>query len=414
MRHQRLQILVLSDLFPSPPRPAYGIFVERQTSHTQAHCDNTVVVPTRVFPHLRIWSAWRQPCALSASWRQWRQELGAIPARADQYGYPVYYPRYTSPPRQVIHALWGFFAYAAVSPLLRRLHREHRFDLIHAHYGTPAGVVGLLARRWMQVPVVISVHGADVTFTAPQHAAGHAVTRWAFRSADQVIANSTWTARRVERYAGDIRPKLVFLGGDAAAHLAPPRRRDDGRLTILSVGYVEERKGQAVMVAALRQLVDQGCQLHYVVVGNGSDLGRVRRLTHELGLDDHVSFEGYRAHQEVWAYFADCDIFALPSWDEAFGVVYIEALGQGKPVVGCVGQGGPEDLARYGDCVELVNPRDVTSLVAGLRRLIDDPERRRRMGTLGREIVAKYFTWEHNARETVAIYRQAIHERAGQ
>jgi glycosyltransferase involved in cell wall biosynthesis len=343
-----------------------------------------------------------------AAWRAWRAELAQTPAQSEALGYRVYYPHYTSPPHHLTHALWGFWAYPAVSSLLRRLYAEQRFDLIHAHYGTPAGVVGLLARRWMGIPVVISVHGLDVTYTARQNRLGAAITGWALRSADGVLANSSWTARRIEHYAGAVTPQIVYLGGNRPPGLEPPPPEPGRPLTVLSVGHVELRKGQLEMIRAVGHLRDEGYRLRYVVVGTGSYYEQARRLAAELGLADVVAFEGPKAHADVWPYFASCDIFALPSWDEAFGVVYIEALGLGKPVIGCVGEGGMEDLRRMGDCVELVRPRDVADLVACLRRLIDDPERRQRMGAIGRAIVAERFTWERNAAETYAIYRRLL------
>ena len=100
----------------------------------------------------------------------------------------------------------------------------------------------------------------------------------------------------------------------------------------------------------------------------------------------------------------------MPSWDEAFGIAYLEALSGGKPVVGCEGEGGPEDLSALGDCIELVRPRDLESLVRALKRLIDDPERRRTMGERGRQIVVKHFTWEHNANSTFLIYRRVLEQ----
>ncbi|NJN16538.1 MAG: glycosyltransferase family 4 protein [Oscillochloris sp.] len=391
MSEQRLRVLVLSDLFPAPSRPAYGIFVERQTTHVQRYCDHTVVVPTRIFPHLRIWRELARPAQVRGAWRDWRKEIREIPLQSDIYGYPVYYPRYTAPPHQLSHASWGFCAYPALVGLVRRLHIAQPFDLIHAHYGTPAGVVALLARRWMRVPVVISVHGMDVTYTAPQNRFGAAVTRWVFQQADALIANSNWTREKMYRIAErELSVDLIYYGGQAPSAPAIEANRADRNdkvIRLLSVGYIEERKGHQFVLRAMRRLIDQGCRLHYTIVGDGSRLEELEAEVDRLGLADVVEFAGLKRHDEVWPYFADCDIFVLPSWDEAFGIVYVEALGMGKPVIGCAGEGGPEDLARFGDCVELVKPRDVASLAQGLERLITDPDRRREMGERGRTIV---------------------------
>jgi glycosyltransferase involved in cell wall biosynthesis len=326
-------------------------------------------------------------------------------------GIEVYYPRYTSPPKQGFHGLWGFFAYPFVVKLLRDLHNKYHFDLIHAHYASPCGVIALLARRWMKVPVVLSIHGMDVTYTAKQNPLSAAIIRWTFDNVDAIIANSSWTKRQIVRYGGDAdKIQIVRLGAQ------PPRLADsqirlsdqDDAITLLSVGYLEESKGHVYVLQALRHLLEKGYRLKYTIVGDGLRREALEALTRDLGLGSVVSFEGYKAHTEVWPYFENCDIFVLPSWIEGFGIVYIEALSLGKPVIGCEGAGGPEDLKALGDCIELVKPRDVKSLVLALERLINDPERRRQMGEIGRRIVQEHFTWERNAADTFSIYQRVL------
>ena len=408
MKHDRPRVLVISDLFPAPSRPIYGIFVERQTTHSLPYCDPTVIVPTRVFPPLHIWCEGLNVQRLRTHWHAWRSTLSQIPAYDDRYGYPVYYPRYSSPPRQFIHALWGWFAYPSFLRLLHKLHSQQPFDLIHAHYGTPSGVIALLARRWMRVPVMISVHGSDVTYTGIQNRIGRAMTAWAFRQADLVTTNSTWTANRIRAIAVPRRLELLRMGGNLPKFPPCTISVPDNSLTILSVGYLEDRKGHTYMLKAIRQLLDEGYMLRYVIVGDGPRRNALEKQVNALALQNHVVFAGYKAHHEVGAYFLACDIFALPSWNEAFGIVYLEALSMGKPPLGCAGEGGPEDLAALGDCIELVQPRNVASLVAGLRRLIVDPQRRAELATRGQAIVTEHFTWERNAEATSSLYHQLL------
>lgn len=162
------------------------------------------------------------------------------------------------------------------------------------------------------------------------------------------------------------------------------------------------------MLQAIKKLRDKGYQLHYVIVGDGPQREALTAMTETLGIADIVSFAGYKPHAEVWPYFATCDIFVLPSWDEAFGIVYTEALSLGKPVIGCAGEGGPEDLKSLGDCIQLVQSRDVDSLAQGLQSLLDNPQRRQQMGETGRQIVQEHFTWSRNAAATWQIYQQVL------
>jgi teichuronic acid biosynthesis glycosyltransferase TuaC len=407
MPARRLRILVLSDLFPDPVRPAFGIFVERQVFHLQADCDNVVVVPTRVFPPLRLWKRLLNPRRFFAEWRMWQAELNRIPIYDEVNGVCVYYPRYTSPPKQVFHGIWGFFAYLFILRQLRTLHREQPFDLIHAHYASPSGVIALLARRWMKVPVVLSVHGSDVSYTARQNSLSAAVIRWVFHNVDAIIANSSWTTGEIVRHGGKKdKIYIVRLGADPPGEFqADTTLSRGGSAVLLSVGNLYPAKGQAYVIRAFRRLLELGYSLNYIIVGDGSERESLETLVRQLKLEHVIQFEGYKSHTDVWPYYQRCDIFVLPSWVEGFGVVFIEALRLGRPVIGCEGTGGPEDLRMLGDCIELVKPRDVDSLVEALRRLLDDPQRRQHMGRIGQRVVAEYFTWQRNATDTLAIYR---------
>jgi glycosyltransferase involved in cell wall biosynthesis len=423
MNPTKPNILVISALFPNPTRPAFGIFVKKQCEYLKPYANQVVVVPYRVFPHLRLWQNLTRPHKMHLEWGKWLTELQQVPRCTEIEELPVYYPRYTSLPRQIFYSTWGYFAYATIRPLLRHLHQLHKFDLIHAHYASPAGVVALLAKRWMHVPVVLSVHGVDVTYTVKQNRLGAGIIQWTFRHTDAILANSSWTKQQIVRYGGNPQSvQIVRYGGNHDPALVlrkeealPPTTSASGVesgkehvVTLLSVGYLEERKGHAYVLHAMKRLRELEYSIRYVIVGDGTQKESLVAQARDLGLDDFVSFEGYKPHSEAWPYFANCDIFVLPSWNEAFGIVYIEALSLGKPPVGCMGEGGPEDLHALGDCIELVRPRDIESLVQALRGLLDDPERRRKMGEIGRKIVAEYFTWEKMAEHTAQTYTQLL------
>ena len=407
-----LSVLVISSLFPTPSRPAAGIFVERQTTYLQKACRQVVVVPTRVFPHLRIWKSVIRPKEFSKIAAQWKYELNTTPPyreiNQNEEHLPVYYPRFTSPPRNVSLGVWGYFAYPFIYSLLQRLHRQYKFDLIHSHYALFEGHLALLSQKWMRVPFIVSIHGSDLTYAARVNRLNRIMMRDVYQSASAILVNSAQTAEGVKQYCSKPEKiKVVRLGANPPnydASFAPQTRP----LNILSVGYLEKRKGHAIMLSAVRDLVRAGYKLHYTIVGDGSEEQNLRSISKDLGINNFVSFEGYKSHEDVWSYFAICDIFSLPSWDEAFGVVYIEALSMGKPVVGCRGEGGPEDLHSLGDCIELVKPHDVPDLVLALKRLIDDPQRRDNMGKIGREIVRQHYSWEQTAANTLEIYNQVL------
>jgi glycosyltransferase involved in cell wall biosynthesis len=361
----------------------------------------------RVFPQINLWQTGVK------GWNNWQQGLRNIPTNNVVAGVEVFYPRYTSLPRPIFHALWGFCAYPFVVRLLRDCYQQQPFDLIHAHYANPAGIIALLARRWLKIPVVLTIHGADIHYTAQQNRLGASIIRWVFRQVDMITANSQWTRKQIIELNGDPqKTEIVRLGANHPEKMVLtnplPAPESEETITLLSVGYLRPLKGHAYVLKAISELTKKGYNIRYIVVGDGPEEANLRALTIQLGLSNIVSFEGYKSHQDVWAYFAACDIFVLPSWVEGFGLVYIEALSMGKPVIGCKGAGGPDDLHQLGQCIELVKPRDVNSLIHALQKLLDNPDQRRQMAEIGRQIVKNYYTWERNAQDTLAIYQKVL------
>jgi glycosyltransferase involved in cell wall biosynthesis len=98
----------------------------------------------------------------------------------------------------------------------------------------------------------------------------------------------------------------------------------------------------------------------------------------------------------------------MPSVDEAFGVVYVEAMAAGLPAVGARGEAGPQEIAAAGDGLRLVAPGDVEALAAELDALLSEPEYLQEVGALARATVARAFTWEGCGRATVAAYEDAL------
>jgi glycosyltransferase involved in cell wall biosynthesis len=134
----------------------------------------------------------------------------------------------------------------------------------------------------------------------------------------------------------------------------------------------------------------------------------------ELDLTQHVIFTGFRS--DVANIMAACDVFAMPSFEEPFGVVYLEAMSMGKPIIGLDkginGGGGTREVVDNGKGGLLSEPGDIEQLARNIATLIDDPELRRRMGAYGRMRIEQYFTPTRMADETMQIYYRILN-RAG-
>ncbi len=328
--------------------------------------------------------------------------LTAQPASVVIDGLDVRYVRFLAPPRSRSYASWGAWAAAPLALALRRLRARFAFDLVHAHNAVPAADAVLRAR--IGAPLVVSVHGGDVLFTAPRVRGGARAVRRVYERARLVIANSAGIERAC-RDLGARASRVVHLGTDVPPEsaLAPATRP-----TLVTVGHLVARKRHADVLRALWLLRDRHPELRYLVVGDGPERPALERLTAELDLGDRVELAGQLEHAEALRRARAGWAFVMPSVDEAFGVAYVEAMAAGMPAVGARGEPGPEEIAAAGGGMRLVPPGDVEALAAELDALLAEPRFRHELGAAARATVAERFSWEACGRATVAAYDDAL------
>ena len=194
---------------------------------------------------------------------------------------------------------------------------------------------------------------------------------------------------------GTVLPDLAEVSDHQRA-LDQPRR-------IVSVSRLIAVKGVDHNLRALAELAIRRPDLswRYQVVGDGVERPGLEQLTRDLGLQDRVRFMGMLNHEQAMQAIADADIFSLPSWAEAFGLVYLEAMARMRPVIGCVGQGAAE-VFRDGEEGLLVPPHDINALAVALEKLIASPATCQLLGRTGRK-QAEAFTWDANVRRLLTL-----------
>jgi teichuronic acid biosynthesis glycosyltransferase TuaC len=384
-----MKVLVVSEYYPRAADPVLGLWAHRQALATQAAgADLRVLVLHRPIPPLR---ALRTRDA-SAALKPLRQ-----PRSASLDGLQVSYIRYLSPPRPRTYASWGAWAAPRLGLALRRLRRHFPFELIHAHYAVPAG--DAVRRAAPSVPLVVSVHGHDVQ----GRDAGGTNVRFTLAHASLVLANSAGTAARCQAL-GARDTRVVHLGADLPARESP--RPSDP--VLVTVAHLAARKRHEDVVAAFALLAERQPKLRYVIVGDGPERERLEALAGSLGVAELVEFAGAVPHEQALAAARGATLFVMPSVDEAFGVAYIEAMAAGVPAIGCRGEDGPEEIARAGAGIELVDPRDPEALAELIDGLLGDRARLEGLGGQARETVQRAFTWARCGEDTVAAYRDVL------
>ncbi len=392
------RVVVVAEFYPSKRDPVWGIWTHRQAlAARRAGAQVRIVVLHRLVP---------PRAALAAGGREALRELRARlsePRHRELDGLQVSYLPYVSPPRERGYASWGSWAAPGIAVALRRLRREFPFELVHAHNAVPAADAVRAAR--IGVPLVVSVHGGDVLYTAPRVPGGEAAVARGLGAARLVLANSQGIAELCSAN-GARQTQVVHLGTDLPAGARP---RAQGReATLVTVGHLVARKRHADVLRALAVLGDRYPTLRYRVIGDGPERTALEGLAARLGVAERVDFLGQLPHEQALEQARGCTLFVMPSTEEAFGVVYIEAMAGGLPAIGCRGEPGPEEIAAAGDGFVLVPPGDIERLTQRIDELLVDPHRMREAGERARATVAANFTWERCGEETLAAYRRAL------
>jgi len=226
--------------------------------------------------------------------------------------------------------------------------------------------------------------------------------RWSVTHAAKVLAPSAYLRRRIrDGYSvAEERIAVVEPAFDLGRWSAALQRAPAGNDGILCVGHMYPRKDHATLVQAASHLRQAGTEACVTIVGNGPERSALARsiqaadLQQIVHLTDHLDFAALVAH------YAACAVFCLPSRQEGFGLVLLEAMAAGKPVVACRGTAA-EELIEDGVNGILVPQGEPVALASALQLLLRDTELRRRLGAAGRKRVSR-FTPERAAKRLLA------------
>jgi glycogen synthase len=195
----------------------------------------------------------------------------------------------------------------------------------------------------------------------------------------------------------------------------PSTRASDDAVTVLFVGRLEYRKGIDVLLAAIPRVLEKNPKVRFRILGDDALLksgGTVTYKDEYLSTDfgqrwpNQVQFEGRVSNDILRAAYNMCDIFVAPSRFESFGLVFLEAMREGKPVIGCLAGGMPEVVSKDVNGL-LVQPGNVEELAEAILHLAESEELRTEMGNAGKKIFLAKFTSQCMARVSLDLYNLA-------
>ena len=340
------------------------------------------------------------------------QHPADLPAEAIVDGLVVRrFPFYLPPARPV--ALMAF-PWRATSVLrrMRAAAAAFRPDVIHVQCFGANGAYALALAETAGVPLVVSLQGETVMDDHDiydRSASLRFMLRLAMRRAHAVTACSRFTLDDASRRFGSPRGRseVVFNGvdlDDEAPAPAPLEGISPG--FVLALGRLVHKKGFDLLLQAFAHLPDACGDARLVVAGGGPELPALRALAARLGLSARVQFPGYLHRGQVaWA-MENASMFVLPSRVEPFGIVVLEAMRAGRPVV-VSNRGGAPEIIQSSDQGLAIDPFDAEAFAAVLADLLQDGLRRARIGENGR-VRAAAFAWSTIAGRYRDIYESAV------
>ncbi|MCC5623174.1 glycosyltransferase family 4 protein [Nostoc sp. CHAB 5715] len=242
----------------------------------------------------------------------------------------------------------------------------------HVNYTTACYILKLLTG----IPYWVVAHGLEV-WDIENNA-----TKLALGNADKIISVSNYTRQRLLQYKNIDAEKIVILANtfDANKFKINPKPnyllkrynltdKQPVILTVTRMGRMAKYKGYDQMLHALLKVRLHVPNVHFILVGKGDDIPRIQALVSNLNLQYCVTIAGFVPDEELCDYYNLCDVFALPSKKEGFGIVYLEALACGKPVLAGKQDGSIEPLAE-GKLGCLVDPDNVEEIADNLIQIL--------------------------------------------
>lgn len=336
-------------------------------------------------------------------------ERRTVTATAFDNAFAISRVRYPSLPNNIGRPFVDKIQDARIGSALRQVLADDPPDVIHGHTEGVAPVVSR-AGRAAGIPTIVTLHGINTAsrLLTPRHLAylgrGLAATNRIVLVGEPLLAHFAPIAGRDDTF------RIVHNGfrpPDTIRFVTP----DDRPISrFVSVSNLHEGKGIDITLRALAKLHDAGIgKWTYTIVGAGSEVAALTDLVSDLGLGHCVTFAGSWPHSRIYEQLVAADVFVLPSYREAFGIAYLEAMAAGLLAIGVRGQ-GPEAFIRSGETGYLVAPQSVDDLAACLRQAIADPLKSRYIASAGQRHILKDFTWRRHAEMLTKVFVEARFE----
>jgi glycosyltransferase involved in cell wall biosynthesis len=296
--------------------------------------------------------------------------------------------------------------------------RQESFDIINTHFVVPTGPVGHVLSRLGGIPNVLSIHVGDIfdsskRMSPHRHFVLRLFVRRLVRYADKVVGQSENTIVNLHKYYKDDTPAaLIPLGIEEPPRSDMTRQElgfDEQDILLVTIGRLVARKRVEQLLELLSRIDRENVKL--VVVGSGPEMERLKTLATKKGVENRIYWTGFVPEATKQGILQNADIFVSTSEHEGFGLVFVEAMTYGLPVV-CYDNGGQIDFLSNGRNGFIIPLNDLDAILEKCSLLISETATRERIEQANVKDVRKYFINEC-AMKYESLFEEIIRARNG-
>lgn len=286
-------------------------------------------------------------------------------------------------------------------------------DIVHVQWPIPNGLGSLFLKKIYGIPYINTIHGEEVHLSKRYHLLF--VIRWLVNNSSKTITNST-TTKELCLEAGLDKEKIdvIPFGVDTEYFRPTDVYNDENIIQILSVGYLIERKGFEYLIKAMVEVLKQHINARLTIIGTGPLENELRNLINELELNNEIEIIKNVSNEELLYMYNSSDLFVLPSIvdsqgnTEGLGIVLLEAMACGLPVIGSE-VGGIPDIIANGKTGLLIPQKNCYKLSEAIINIIENEKLRNNLISAGHERIKELFSWNVVAKNYLDIYYKSIY-----
>jgi L-malate glycosyltransferase len=296
------------------------------------------------------------------------------------------------------------------------LMRKNRYDVINTHFAVPSGPLGYLLGKIFKVPNILSLHGGDI-YDPSKKLSPHRniffkrVVKFILNRADYIVAQSSNTRDNAVKYYNPNKEILIIPLAFHPPELPKKNRKDlgiaDDDFVLITIGRIIKRKAIDVSLNALAAL--NNSRIKMLILGDGPEKEFLENLCRELGIEERVNFLGFVDDETKYSYLKNSDLFILTSLHEGFGIVFMESMYMGLPIV-CTNHGGQVDFLKHEKNALLINVGDIDACKKSIDRFISDSGLYKKCSKNNLNDVKK-FTAESVAGRYLDLYYESVNKK---